>query len=183
MLYGINLTEFKVTSPQSAPFLRLLEGLSKLTANPLLHTMYIAACSVLGSFNWKKVWTDKSFPCHRSNSTIYLKFIIKSYHMVFIIYGLERTAGRSWGERNRTNREVGWRKILDACRRGGGRKILDLINFFSMFPKHIFFMFLGYFGHFYFFGLRGGEKFQTRREGGAQNFRRVLKGGRKILDG
>ena len=30
----------------------------------------------------------------------------------------------------------------------GGRKILDLVNFFSMFLKHNFFMFCGYFGHF-----------------------------------
>ena len=91
-----------------------------------------------------------------------------------------------WGERNRTTREGG-RKILDASRRGaqnfelppkgGGRKILDLMIFFSMFLKHNFFKFFGYFGHFSFFGLRGGENFQTRREGGAQNFRRVLKGG------
>ena len=31
-------------------------------------------------------------------------------------------------------------------------------------------------------GSGGGEKFWTRREGGAKNFGRVLKGGRKILD-
>mgnify|MGYP007012814964 CR=1 FL=1 len=30
----------------------------------------------------------------------------------------------------------------------GGRKILDLVNFFSKFLKHSFFMFCGYFGHF-----------------------------------
>ena len=96
------------------------------------------------------------------------------------------------GERNRTTREGGGRKILDACRRGtknfglppkGGAKNFRLDDFFSMFLKHNFFKFFGYFGHFSFFGLRGGENFQTRREGGAQNFRRVLKGGRKILDG
>ena len=101
-------------------------------------------------------------------------------------------AARGGGERNRTTREggaqnfrrlpKGGRKILDFPRRGG-RKILDLMIFFSMFLKHNFFKFFGYFGHFSFFGLRGGENFQTRREGGAQNFRRVLKGGRKILDG
>ena len=42
-----------------------------------------------------------------------------------------------------------------------------------MFLKYNFFMFWGYFGHFSFFGPREGAK----------NFRRVLKGGRKILDG
>ena len=51
----------------------------------------------------------------------------------------------------------------------GGRKILDLINFFSMFLKHNFFMFWGYFGHFSFLGPRG-----------AKNFRRVAKGGEKF---
>ena len=64
---------------------------------------------------------------------------------------------------------------MDALQRGG-RKILDLVNCFSMFLKHIFFMFCGYFGHFYFFGQRG-----TR--GGAKIFGRVAKGGgQKILD-
>ena len=96
------------------------------------------------------------------------------------------------GEGNHTMRKGG-RQIFGQLPKGGaknfglppkgGRKILDLTIFFSMFLKHNFFKFFGYFGHFSFFGLRGGENFQTRREGGAQNFRRVLKGGRKILDG
>ena len=45
-------------------------------------------------------------------------------------------------------------------------------------------MFWGILGtfHFSFFGLRGGENFWTRREGGAKKFGRVVKGGRKILD-
>ena len=56
---------------------------------------------------------------------------------------------------------------------GGGAQNFRLdLFFFSMFLKHIFFMFWGYFGHFSFFGLRG-----------AKIFRRVAKGGeRKILD-
>ena len=46
-----------------------------------------------------------------------------------------------------------------------------------MFLKHDFFMFWGILGTFYFsfFGLRGGENFRTRREGGAKNFGRVAK--------
>ena len=47
---------------------------------------------------------------------------------------------------------------------GGGAK------FFSKFVKHSFFMFCEYFGHFWFFGQRGGENFPTRH-GGANIFR------------
>ena len=43
-------------------------------------------------------------------------------------------------------------------------------------------MFLGYYRHIWFFEFRGGERIWTRREGGAKNFGRVAKGGRKILD-
>ena len=87
----------------------------------------------------------------------------------------------------------GGRKILDVSRRGGakfwtspegGRKILDLINFFSMFLKHNFFMFWGYFGHFSFFGPRGAKNFRRVAKGGG---RKILdassRGGRRILDG
>ena len=51
-----------------------------------------------------------------------------------------------------------------------------------MFLKHDFFMFWGILGtfNFSFFGLRGGENFWTRREGGAKNFGRVAKGGEKF---
>ena len=97
------------------------------------------------------------------------------------------------GERNRTTREGGGRKILDVSRRGGkkfwsspegmGEKFWSWSIFFSMFLKHNFFMFWGYFGHFSFFGPRGCEKFKMRREGGrkflrpqggAKNFRRLI---------
>ena len=44
----------------------------------------------------------------------------------------------------------------------GGAKNFRFDQFFSMFLKHTFFMFCGYFGHFSFLGPRGGEKFQTR---------------------
>ena len=81
--------------------------------------------------------------------------------------------GTSRGAKNFGRVVKGGRKILDALQRGG-RKILDLVNFFSKFLKHSFFMFCGYFGHFKFFGQRGGEKFWTRREGGAKNFGRVI---------
>ena len=65
-------------------------------------------------------------------------------------------------------RRGGGRKILDVSRRGGakfwtspegGAKNFRLDQFFSMFLKHNFFMFWGYFGHFSFFGPRGGKKF------------------------
>ena len=107
---------------------------------------------------------------------------------LFMGWGREITGD----ERNRSTRKGGGNKFWTTPEGGaknfglppkGGQKILDLMIFFSMFLKHNFFKFFGYFGHFSFFGLRGGENFQTRREGGAQNFRRVLKGGRKILDG
>ena len=85
-----------------------------------------------------------------------------------IIYGLGGAA-KYGGLTKSDNPRRGGRKILDASRRGG-QKILHLINFFSMFLKHNFFMFWGYFGHFSFLGPRGGAK----------NFRRVAKGGAKF---
>ena len=79
---------------------------------------------------------------------------------------------RRGGEKFWTRREGGAENFGRVAK--GGRKILDLVNFFSKFLKHSFFMFCGYFGHFQFFGQRGGEKFWTRREGGAKNFGRVI---------
>ena len=87
----------------------------------------------------------------------------------------------------------GGRKILDVSRRGGakfwtspeggGAKNFRLDQFFFNVPKTQFFHVLGVFWALFIFWSKGGKKFQTCREGGANSFRRVLKGGRKILDG
>ena len=61
------------------------------------------------------------------------------------------------GEQFWTRREGGVENF-GRIAKGEGRKILDLVNFFSKFLKHSFFMFCGYFGHFQFFGQRGGRK-------------------------
>ena len=53
---------------------------------------------------------------------------------------------RREGEEFQTRCEGG-RKILDFPRRGGAKNF-RLGQFFSMFLKHNFFMFLGYLGHF-----------------------------------
>ena len=63
----------------------------------------------------------------------------------FIIYGMGGHTTRG-GEEFWTRREGGAKNFGQAVK--GGRKILDLVNFFSMFLKHNFFMFCGYFGHF-----------------------------------
>ena len=49
-----------------------------------------------------------------------------------------------------------------------------------MFPKHDFFHVLGYFGHFSFFGLRGGAKIFGRVAKGGENFDVSLRGGEKF---
>ena len=55
--------------------------------------------------------------------------------------------------------------------KGGGEKFWTW-SIFSMFLKHDFFMFWGILGtfHFSYFGLRGGEYFWTRCEGGGEKF-------------
>ena len=78
-------------------------------------------------------------------------------------------ASRRGGEKFWTSRQGGAKIFGQAAK--GGRKILDLVNFFSMFLKHNFSCFVGILGTFNFFVL-----------GGAKNFGRVIWGGRKILD-
>ena len=91
---------------------------------------------------------------------------------------------------------------------GGGRKFLDLINFFNASKTlltqgewtildgksssrgsekfrcfQIFFMFLGILGTFHFLVLRGAQKFQTRRKGGgAKILDRSSRGVKKTVD-
>ena len=94
------------------------------------------------------------------------------------------------GERNRTTREGGGRKILDVSRRGGakfwtspegGAKNFRLDQFFFNVPKTQFFHVLGVFWALFIFWSKGGRKIlDASRRGGAKNFRRVLKG-RKIF--
>ena len=78
-------------------------------------------------------------------------------------------ASRRGGEKFWTSRQGGAKNFGQAAK--GGRKILDLVNFFSMFLKHNFSCFVGILGTFNFLV-----------KGGAKNFGRVAKEGRKFLD-
>ena len=68
-------------------------------------------------------------------------------------------------------------KILDFPEAWGGANIFRLDQFFLMFLKHIFFMFLGIWGTFDFFSLGAQKISDASRRGGAKFFRHVLKGG------
>ena len=76
-------------------------------------------------------------------------------------------------DRNARNATLWGGKFWTRCK-GGGEFGLGNLDF-SMFLKHSFFMFCGYFGHFNFLVKGGAKNFgRVAKGGGATNFGRVI---------